>query len=250
MRTLLSLRALVLAPLLGVVTGVILLVTGVVPLLSMIVWRDFAGEPWKVPTEIWSTAGEPDEPFARVYGPEWRPGAPVELSELPEHVPAAFLAAEDVRFRSHIGIDLIGVVRAMLTNVRAGEIMQGGSTISQQVVKARYLTAERTWRRKAEEALWALALELKLTKEQILEAYLNDVYLGHLEGRAILGVDEAAQVYFGRDATKLSVAEAALLAAIVRAPNRDTPEKRRELAERRRNAVLRVMHEREWISAD
>lgn len=248
MRALDHLRALILFPLLAIPFLMILAVTGAVPLLSLVIIRDFGGEPWKVPTEIWSSVGEQDEPFVRVYGPEWRAGTPIELEQIPDHVSGAFLAAEDVRFRSHFGIDLLGVARAVISNVRAGGIRQGGSTISQQVVKARYLSAERTWRRKFLEAVWALALELKLSKDEILEVYLNDVYLGHSGGRAVLGLDEASRVYYRKKAEDLEPAEVALIAAIVRAPNRDTPEKRRELTEKRRNAVLRTMHEEGWIT--
>lgn len=247
MRSLLNLRALITLPIAGAITILVLIVTGAVPALALVVSYDYGREPWKTPTRIYSTV-DPDEPFAKVYGPEWRQGDPVELGSLPPHVAAAFLAAEDARFRSHFGLDMIGIIRAGVANVRSGDITQGGSTISQQVVKARYLSADRTWTRKFQEALWAIALEKSLTKDQILEIYLNDVYLGHRSGRAVLGLDEAASVYFDREPAKLTPAQAALLAAIVRAPNRDTPDRRPEVAKRRRDAVLREMAEREWIS--
>lgn len=247
MRTLFRPRVLLQILALGTLTVVIVVSTGAIALASILVWRDFRHEPWKLATEIYSVTTEGEEPIARVYGAEWRAGKPIELSALPDHVPAAFLAAEDVRFRSHLGVDLIGIARAAIMNIRAGAISQGGSTISQQVVKARYLSNARTWTRKILEAWLAIALEQELTKDQILEAYLNDVYLGHYGGRAIRGLDEAAHVYMNRKAADLTVAEAALLGAIVRAPNRDTPERRPDVAKRRRDAVLRAMHEREWI---
>lgn len=247
MWTLLRPRVFLSALVLAAITIVFVASMGGISFASILVWRDFRHEPWKLPTEIYTTTTNSDEPIARVYGADWRPGEPVVLSELPEHVPAAFLAAEDARFHSHFGIDLIGIARAAFMNLRAGAISQGGSTISQQVVKGRYLSNDRTWKRKILEAWLAVALERQLTKEQILEAYLNDVYLGHWGGRPVLGIDEAAHVYMNRDAGDLTVAQAALLGAIVRAPNRDTPENRPEIAERRRDAVLRTMQEREWI---
>lgn len=199
---------------------------------------------WRTPTEIIDRHGET---MLEVYGADWRVTKPVLLEDLPEHVANAFIAAEDVRFRSHLGIDPWGVGRAALTNVRAGGIRQGGSTITQQLVKTRFLTADRTPVRKAIEAYLAILLELRLSKDEILEAYLNDVYLGHRDGRAVLGLDEAARVYFGKAPKNLSPAEVALLAGMIRAPNRDNPDERAEVARDRRDAVLGVMLEKEWI---
>ena len=247
MRTLLHPRVLLQLVVWGALTLVLVASSGGISLASILIWRDFRDEPWKLATEIYSEGEKSAEPFAKVYGAEWRAGEPIDLASLPEHVPGAFLAAEDVRFHSHFGVDLFGIARAAFANLRAGTIAQGGSTISQQIVKSRYLSNDRTWTRKIAEAWLAIALETQLTKEQILEAYLNDVYLGHSAGRAVLGLDEAAQVYMDRKPADLTVAEAALLGAIVRAPNRDTPERRPEVAKRRRDAVLRAMEEREWI---
>jgi penicillin-binding protein 1B len=200
---------------------------------------------WRTPTEIVDHNGKT---FLSLYGSEWRLTQPVVLSELPDHVTNAFLAAEDVRFRSHFGVDPLGIGRAALSNVRAGGVAQGGSTITQQLAKTHFLTAERTFTRKGIEAVLAVLIELRLSKDDILEAYLNDVYLGHRDGRSILGLDEAARAYFNKAPKDLNAAEAALLAGMIRAPNRDNPNERAEVAKDRRDAVLGVMLNRGWIT--
>jgi len=202
---------------------------------------------WRTPTQIIDRNGET---FLELYGAEWRVTHPVVLKDLPDHVSSAFIAAEDVRFRSHIGIDPVGVGRAALTNVKAGVVEQGGSTITQQLAKTHFLSADRTFTRKAIEAALALLIELRLSKDEILEAYLNDVYLGHRNGRSILGLDEAARAYFNKAPENLTIAEAALLAGMIRAPNRDNPEERAKVARARRDAVIGVMLERKWITAE
>ncbi|HSN67862.1 MAG TPA: PBP1A family penicillin-binding protein, partial [Thermoanaerobaculia bacterium] len=202
---------------------------------------------WRTPTTILDRQGEP---LLELYGAEWRRTDPIVLEDLPEHIPNAFLAAEDVRFRSHFGLDPIGLARAALTNVKAGGIAQGGSTITQQLAKTRFLTADRTFTRKGVEAVLAVLIEMRLSKDEILEAYLNDVYLGHYKGRQVIGVDEAARVYFDKDADELTIAESALLAGMIRAPNRDNPESNPDVARERRNAVLATMRDREWITGD
>ena len=209
--------------------------------------RELAPRSWRVPTVIASEAGGRIRDVARVYGTDWRPTPPVLLERLPPGVADAFLAAEDVRFRRHIGVDPIGIARALFTNIRARGIAQGGSTIPQQIVKQRFLTNERTWRRKIVEGLAAIALDARLSKDDLLELYLNDVYLGHHAGVPILGIDEATRLYFDKTPRTLRLDEAALLAAMIRAPNRDTPEKRPDLARARRDAILAVMHDRGWI---
>ncbi|MDP9190764.1 MAG: PBP1A family penicillin-binding protein [Acidobacteriota bacterium] len=212
--------------------------------------RELAPRSWRVPTVIATAAGAKangTREVTRVYGTDWRPTPPVLLEQLPPHVADAFLAAEDVRFRRHLGIDPIGIARAMFTNIRAGGIEQGGSTIPQQIVKQRFLTNERTWRRKIVEGALAVAIDKRLSKDDLLELYLNDVYLGHHAGAPILGIDEASRLYFDKPPRALRLDEAALLAAMIRAPNRDTPEKRPDLARARRNAILAVMRDRGWI---
>jgi penicillin-binding protein 1B len=209
--------------------------------------RELGEHSWREPTRIVSNARKKNQEVLRVYGSDWRVTPPVLLEQLPPHVADAFLAAEDVRFRRHIGVDPIGIARAAFTNVRAGGIAQGGSTIPQQIVKQRFLTSERTWKRKIVEGLLAIALDARFTKDEILELYLNDVYLGHQNGIPTLGIDEAARLYFDKSPRTLRIDEAALLAAMIRAPNRDTPEKRPDIARARRNAILAVMRDREWI---
>jgi 1A family penicillin-binding protein len=216
-------------------------------LLDRRLQRQISGKGWREPTTILTASGQT---IAKVYGTDWRVTPPVLIDNLPRHVADAFVAAEDVRFRRHLGIDPIGMMRAALTNVRAGGIAQGGSTIPQQVVKQHLLTNERTWRRKFVEIILAIDLDVRLTKDEILELYLNDVYLGHHRGTPVLGIDEAARLYFDKAPRALRVDEAALLAAMVRAPNRDTPEKRPDIARARRNAILGVMQNRGWISRE
>ncbi len=206
--------------------------------------RELATHSWREPTTIVSAANGGSREVVRLYGSGWRVTPPVLIGKLPRHVADAFVAAEDVRFRHHIGIDPIGIARALLANLRAGGVAQGGSTIPQQIVKQRFLTNDRTWRRKFFEAILAVVLDARLSKDEILELYLNDVYLGHHEGIPILGIDEAARLYFNKPPDRLRVDEAALLAGMIRAPN----QKRPELARARRDAVLAVMRDRNWIT--
>lgn len=212
--------------------------------------RELEDRTWREPTTIMTAAGGRTREVARLYGVDWRPTPPVLLEKLPAHVGDAFLAAEDVRFRKHIGLDPIGIARALFANVRAGGIAQGGSTIPQQIVKQRFLSNERTWRRKIVEMVLAVVLDARLSKDELLELYLNEVYLGHDGGTAILGIDEASRLYFDKPPRELRVDEAATLAGMIRAPNRDNPEKRPEVARARRNAILEVMHDRGWIDDD
>jgi penicillin-binding protein 1B len=199
---------------------------------------------WRSPTEI---LDRNNRTIVSLYGSEWRVAEPVKLGDLPDYVPNAFLAAEDTRFCSHIGIDPIGIGRAAVTNVVAGGVTEGGSTITQQLAKTRFLSSKRTLSRKFIEAGLALMIELRLTKDEILEAYLNEVYLGHRDGREVRGLGEAARVYFGKSPAKLTVAEAALIAGMIRAPNRDNPDERARIAKQRRDAVLGVMLDKKWI---
>jgi penicillin-binding protein 1B len=204
--------------------------------------RELVTHSWREPTTIVSASRSRE--IVRVYGSGWRVTPPVLLDKLPRHVSDAFVAAEDVRFRRHPGVDPIGIARAFFVNVRAGGIAQGGSTIPQQIVKQRFLTNDRTWRRKFLEMILAVLVDARLSKDELLELYLNDVYLGHHQGLPILGIDEAARLYFDKPPQKLRVDEAALLAAMVRAPN----QKRPELARARRDAILAVMRDRGWIT--
>ncbi|MBL6952667.1 MAG: PBP1A family penicillin-binding protein [Alphaproteobacteria bacterium] len=164
-------------------------------------------------------------------------GEPVQLSQLPSHLPRAVVATEDRRFYSHFGIDPIGLARAMLNNIIAGRIVQGGSTISQQLAKNVFLTHQRTLKRKVQEFLLALWLEANFSKAQILTLYLNRVYLG----AGAYGVDAAARRYFNKPARQVNLAEAAMLAGLLKAPSRLAPTHHLTAARTRAAVVLNNM---------
>jgi penicillin-binding protein 1A len=170
----------------------------------------------------------------------------VPLVELPEIVPGAFIAAEDRRFMEHRGVDLLGIVRAVLANLRSGRPQQGGSTITQQLVKNLIVGKERSYIRKLREAVLAFRLEKEMTKTEILELYLNYVALGN----GNYGVEAAAQDYFGISARKLNPGQAALLAGLVPAPSRYSPRASLERATKRRDLALRSMIEVGLLSED
>src|SRR6267142_3018770 len=175
-----------------------------------------------------------------------RPGEdhrPVRLAEVPLVLINAVLAAEDHRFFEHGGVDARGLLRAAWTNLRAGRVMQGGSTITQQLVKNRLVGSRRTLFRKANEAWLATLVEWRYAKAQILEAYLNEVYLGQRNGRAIRGVGAASRGYFRKEIHQVTPAEAALLAGMVRGPNSYSPAVNPERARARRDVVLARMRE-------
>src|SRR5216684_2789287 len=146
-------------------------------------------------------------------------GEPLRLRDLPAYLPAAVIATEDRRFYHHFGIDPIGLARAAYVNYRAGRIVQGGSTISQQLAKNLFLAPDRTLTRKVQEALLALWLEHKFTKDQLLEIYLNRVYLG----AGTYGIDAAAHRYFDKSAREVTLYEAAVIAGLLKAPTRFSP---------------------------
>lgn len=171
----------------------------------------------------------------------WQARRPVVLADLPPHVPEAVLAAEDTRFYSHPGIDLISVLRAVFVNLRAGEIRQGASTLTQQLAKNFFLTPERTWRRKAQEVVLAWMIESRMTKEEILAWYLNEVYLGHDDAADIIGVGQASRTFFGKPASDLTPGEAATIAGIISSPNPNSPLRYPDRARKRRDRVLRQM---------
>ncbi|HEY7868050.1 MAG TPA: transglycosylase domain-containing protein, partial [Methylomirabilota bacterium] len=163
---------------------------------------------------------------------------PVHLAELPPSLRDAILATEDVRFYEHGGVDPRGILRALWTNVRKGRVAEGGSTITQQLVKSRLLNPERTLVRKANEALLSTVLEWRYSKDQILEAYVNEIYLGQRGGAAVRGVGAAARVYLGKEVHQLTLAESALIAGMIRAPNSYSPVANPERARERRDVVL------------
>ncbi len=174
------------------------------------------------------------KPFAEI-GTQNR--VPVKLSAIPIEVQNAFLAAEDVRFYDHIGVDPRGILRAFYTNLRGGGIEEGGSTITQQLAKNSFLTQERTYKRKIQEAILALQIERHYRKQEILELYLNQNYYG--EGA--YGIQAASRTYFGKDASSLTLTEGALLAAVANAPSLYSPFRDPEAAIKHRNAVLDKM---------
>lgn len=171
---------------------------------------------------------------------------PVALKDLPPYLPEAVLAVEDRRFYWHMGVDVFGLARAAWENWQAGAVVQGGSTLTQQLVKNQFLTNERTLRRKLDEAVYALWLEQKLTKKQILELYLNKVYLG----AGTYGVEAAAQRYFGKSARDVSLVEAALLAGLLKAPSKYAPTASMERASERTGLVLDAMVDAGFITPE
>ncbi|MEZ5847159.1 MAG: PBP1A family penicillin-binding protein [Geminicoccaceae bacterium] len=170
----------------------------------------------------------------------------VRLDEISPYVEAAVIAIEDRRFFSHFGLDLIGTARAFIANIGAGGVVAGGSTITQQLAKNLYLTPERSMTRKLRELVLALWLEARLTKEQILEVYLNRVYLG----AGAYGVQAAAQRYFSKNAADLTLGESAMIAGLLKAPSRYAPSSDLELAKARARTVLNSMVETGSIDAE
>lgn len=166
------------------------------------------------------------------------------VSELPKHTVDAFIAIEDRRFNSHFGIDPVGLGRAMVTNAMEMQFVQGGSTITQQLAKNLFLSPERTIRRKVQEAMLAIWLEQKYTKDEILTAYLNRVYFG----AGAYGIDAASRTYFGKPATKLTLWESAILAGVLKAPSRYSPSSSPDLAAHRAELVLGAMLEMGMIT--
>ena len=173
----------------------------------------------------------------------------VPLSDIPVHLQRAVVAIEDERFYRHAGVDPRGIARAMLANLQARGVAQGGSTITQQLAKNMFLSADRTLVRKGQEALIAGILEVRYGKDRILEAYLNEIYLGQRGGFAILGMSEAARAWFGKDVGALTLSESALLAGAIHAPNRLAPWKHPKASKERRDRVLNRMRELEAAPA-
>ena len=191
---------------------------------------------------------EPEQ-IGAYYGLDREQREIVRLDELPGHLVDAVLAVEDQRFETHPGVDLRRIVGAFLANLKAGEIRQGGSTLTQQLVKNFFLTPERTLQRKAQEAAMALLVEARYDKREILQAYLNEIYLGQRGATAVHGVGEAARVYFGKDARQLDPAESALIAAIIQSPNGRSPYRDPERAKQRRNLVIDLMQQQGRLDA-
>ncbi|MEQ1810683.1 MAG: PBP1A family penicillin-binding protein [Terricaulis sp.] len=179
-----------------------------------------------------------------VRGPYY--GNRVHLADIPDFVPQAFLAIEDRRFYEHEGVDRIGVLRAVLANLRAGETVQGGSTLTQQLARNLFLTPRQTVNRKLREMVLASRIERRLTKDEILELYLNRVYLGD----QAYGVDAASRRFFGKPANELTLAEAAMLAGLPKAPSRSAPTENMERATARQHVVLAAMVDAGYITSE
>jgi penicillin-binding protein 1A len=177
-----------------------------------------------------------------VRGPYY--GQRVHLTDLPAYLPQAFIAIEDRRFYEHEGVDRMAILRAVLANLRAGETVQGASTISQQLARNLFLTPEQSINRKLREMVLASRIEHRLTKDEILEMYLNRVYLGD----QAFGVDAAARRYFGKPASRLSLAEAAMIAGLPKAPSNYAPTENLEAATNRQHVVLEAMVEAGFIT--
>jgi penicillin-binding protein 1A len=171
-------------------------------------------------------------------------GANVALKDLPPYLPKAFIAIEDRRFYSHYGVDPLGIARAAVTNILHRGVSQGGSTLTQQLAKNLFLTQERTFQRKLQEVELAFWLERKHSKAEILELYLNRVYFGS----GAYGVEAAAQRYFGKSAKNVTLAEAAMLAGLVKSPSRLAPNRNPEGAEQRAQTVLTAMADAKFIT--
>ncbi len=192
--------------------------------------------------ELYSLQLEP-EVIGGLYDVAWEERREVALATLPPLLVKAVLLTEDRRFASHHGLDPIGIARAGLANLRAGGVVQGGSTLTQQLMKNFFLSEDRTWRRKAVEAAMAILAERRYTKDEILEAYLNEIYLGQNGAQGVFGVWEASRFYFGHAPEELTIGEIALLAGLIRAPNTNSPYRAPATARARRDVVLGLLHE-------
>ncbi len=221
-----------------------LVTAGVGALTVVLLWPQLPGlevltdyKP-KIPLRVYSADGD----LIGEFGVEKR--ALVKIRDVPQLMKAAVLAAEDDRFYQHGGVDFAGVVRAALANLRHQGRTEGASTITMQVARTFFLTREKTLARKLSEALLAFKIEANLSKEQILELYLNQIYLG----QRAYGFAAAAEVYFGKTLPQLTPAEAAMLAGLPQAPSRKNPIVNPKAARERQRYVLRRMHEVGWLS--
>jgi len=170
---------------------------------------------------------------------------PVPLADIPHFLKAGLIATEDRSFYRHSGIDLKGILRAIIRDIQAREFVEGASTITQQLAKTLFLTSSKTLNRKLKEAILAFQIERRYTKDEILALYLNQIYLGS----GAYGVESAARIYFGKPVRNLNLVECALIAALPKAPSRFSPLVNRELAERRRNIVLKQMFDTDIIQS-
>lgn len=169
---------------------------------------------------------------------------PIDINKVPQNLQNAFIAAEDNRFYDHIGIDPIGILRAIVTNITNRGIAQGGSTITQQLAKNAFLSQEQTMKRKIQEAMLALEIERKYSKKEILEMYMNQIYFG----QGAYGIQTAARTYFGKDVDELNLAQCAMLAGLPKSPNYYSPFNNLQEAKNRKNTVVEQMVKYGYIS--
>jgi penicillin-binding protein 1B len=174
----------------------------------------------------------------------------VRFEDLPKHLVDAIVAIEDRRFYEHSGVDYRGLARAVWTNVTNRELTQGGSTVTQQLVKNMFLTPERTYKRKLQEAFIAIVLETRLSKPEIMQLYCNEIFLGQQGAYSINGMGEAAKAYFDKDVSQLDIPESALLAGIIRGPSLYSPYANPDKALERRNQVLDAMVEMQFVTPE
>lgn len=232
-----------------VYTGSLLLVWGVIIFIGFAVWfgHDLPQKTKDIELErkrsVTILARDGETVLAR-YGEV--AGDAVRVENLPDYIAHAVIAIEDRRYYYHFGVDPIGIIRAAITNIQAGRVVQGGSTITQQLAKNLFLTPERTIERKIQEALLALWLELTLTKEEILSAYLNRVYYG----AGAYGLDAAANIYFGKKPQELTLYEAAMMAGLLKAPSRFAPTRNLDMARGRADVVMAAMRRSGYLNED
>ncbi len=172
----------------------------------------------------------------------------IHLNDIPDHLIDAIICAEDFRFFKHHGIDMPGIMRALFVNLKSMRIVQGGSTITQQLIKNLYLTEERTLRRKIKEGIMAFILDANYPKEKILDVYINEIYLGQKESVSICGIAEASRFYFGKNAEDLNLSESAMVAGLIKSPGSFNPYTQYEKSIQRRNHILSLMHSKGMIT--
>jgi penicillin-binding protein 1A len=223
---------------LGTGLGLIISFHGDLPSLAPL--EDYNSEEWNLPTKIYDRKGT----VIATFYEEKR--ELVDISELPPELIEAVIAIEDNRFFQHQGIDFQGIARAAVKNIAAGRIVEGGSTITQQLAKVLFLNPRQTFKRKMREALLALEIERTYTKKEILERYFNKIYFG----AGAYGVESASQVYFGKSAREINTVEAAMLAGLPQAPSLYSPLRNPELTKRRHRTVLNMMAKQGFIQKE
>ncbi len=206
-------------------------------------------EGYQAKEELFSVEIEP-EMITAIFEGGWQERNLVKLSAVPKYLTDAIVTIEDRRFYEHFGIDPRSIARAILANIKNIGVSQGGSTITQQLVKNMFLSHKRTFWRKINEAVMAVILDARYSKEEILEAYINEIYLGQRGSVGIFGFGEAARFYFSKEASQLTLAESALLAGLIRSPNSYSPYVNINKSRTRRNLVLSKMMEMEKITND